>query len=285
MEKLNEQAYTNNFIVFDDDLPVMGTKYHISEINQVKKHNNIKLEFEVDKDNHSDPNAIKIIAIINGIFNNRKYNLGYVPKSVAKSLQNSNLYRYTKPILKSISGYSSHMDENCFGFFNVYFQIIGPENLFFLYNTNYSELEFYLESINESIVSILEVGDKITLWMKRDQSGVIAYTNKNGLAGGMGRVGYVPRFLEKKFIEHFTSGGDFEASVINLQTSSCEIKAVKLSKEWVLQKQEERLQNFHNQVKSQINLPYKPKTSFDLRIHIELYGKEIKKKYRKGNKL
>jgi hypothetical protein len=278
------QAIPSGFVVFDSDMMVAGINHRVKEALTFVKAKNLWLEFERDYTNPSDSNAIKIIgcskALLGGI---ERHFIGFVPRGIAKYISQSKFYDKVQPILSNILA-NDYTVENIFlGNIEIKFHIIGPVELYQTYQTAtaYNELIFHLNSVNRSILQICEVGDIVSLWVKPDKSGVVVFTNKGGLMGGEGKMGYVPRHLQERIIENISKGGLYNSEIISISDESCEIKNQELTPEEVKRIGQEAMDRYYKRIADEISKSYKPKTSFTLDF---LLSDDIeKKKVKKGN--
>jgi|GEM_PF-2307344 len=280
------QAIPSGFVVFDSDMMVAGINHRVKEALTFVKAKNLWLEFERDYTNPSDSNAIKIIgcskALLGGI---ERHFIGFVPRGIAKYISQSKFYDKVQPILSNILA-NDYTVENIFlGNIEIKFHIIGPVELYQTYQTAtaYNELIFHLNSVNRSILQICEVGDIVSLWVKPDKSGVVVFTNKGGLMGGEGKMGYVPRHLQERIIENISKGGLYNSEIISISDESCEIKNQELTPEEVKRIGQEAMDRYYKRIADEISKPYKPKGSFNINFGLMEEVRKSRKKPKNGD--
>lgn len=277
------QEIPKGFVMLDSDVMVAGVNHRIKEALAFVKSKNVWLEFERDASNFSDSNAIKIIGCCKTFWSTKRYFIGFVPKEVAKYISQSKFYDKIQPKLSNILA-NDYTIENIFlGNIEIKFHIIGPLELYQTYQTVYNELIFQLGSVNRRILQICKVGDNVSLWVKPDKSGVVIFTNKGGLVGGEGKMGFVPRHLQERIIENMSKGGDYISEIISIDDESCEIKSKKLTPDEVKKIRQEAKDNFYSRITQEINRPYKPKGSFNINFGLVEEVRKSRKKPKNGD--
>lgn len=112
-----------NYRIYEDSLSIAGISFYKDQAIRFVGAKEHDLQFERDKHNRHDANAIKII----GISKNNHYLLGHVPKEIAAKIEATELFHEIKPRLRRI-----YMSER--GFIDIQFQIIGPNKSNDTYN-------------------------------------------------------------------------------------------------------------------------------------------------------
>lgn len=258
---------------------VSGINYRIKEALAFIKSKNLWLEFERDPSNPSDSNAVKIIGCSKTFWGTERYFIGFLAKGLSKYISQSTFYDKVELRLSSIIANDSTIANVFVGSIEIKFDIIGPVWLYQTYQKAYDELIFHLESVNQSILHICKVRDKVSLWVKPDKSGVVIFTNKGGLVDGEGKIGFVPRYLQERIIENISNGGDYISEIISIDDNLCEIKSKKLTPEEVKKIRQEATKSYYKRIADEILKPYKPKTSFtlDFLINERVEKRRIKK--------
>lgn len=102
--------------IFASNLPVAGMQHRKNEAIQFAQSTNQALEMEREPNNPHDPNAIRL----NGVSNDGKYFIGYLPKELSEQIVATGLYDLLKVRLTRI--YSGTDD-----YLEFHYQILGPK--------------------------------------------------------------------------------------------------------------------------------------------------------------
>ncbi|WP_444933636.1 HIRAN domain-containing protein [Microbulbifer sp. JTAC008] len=77
--------------IFFGAMSVAGVGFRKSEVAKAFDEAEVSLKLEPDPQNAHDPNALKVVALKEGIFRTRKLHIGYVPKEIAKTIAEKNI--------------------------------------------------------------------------------------------------------------------------------------------------------------------------------------------------
>lgn len=125
---LDEQPIPPGFRIFEERLQVMGVTVHKDSLLAFIRGKGHQLSFELEPQNHVDPNAIKIIGHWKGWLRSHSGHIGYVSKEVAKRIAAAGIADRIQPrLLKTYAGTDD--------FVEVLFQIVAPADAFDHYST------------------------------------------------------------------------------------------------------------------------------------------------------
>jgi hypothetical protein len=114
-------AIPNGYKIFFSEMEVAGLNYRMDDFIKLCRSKKAEIDMVPEPRNTHDKNAIKVIAIIKGIFWDKKLHLGYVPRDVAKRIADTGVIDIIKIRLKEI-----WLGDR--GGAKVVFDLVGPKN-------------------------------------------------------------------------------------------------------------------------------------------------------------
>ena len=116
---LSEQEIPEGLQIFEERLDVAGIQHRKNEAVKFVSSKSQWLEFERDKKNKFDINAIKIQGCSKSFLGTKKRFIGFLPSEVAAQVVSFGLEECQPRLLKTYLGDS--------GFVEVKFQVLGPK--------------------------------------------------------------------------------------------------------------------------------------------------------------
>lgn len=124
------------------------------------------------------------------------------------------------------------------------------------------EYIYHVENIDIVELKECKVGDYLKIWFPEDKSLINLY--RLGTYSGIGRVGNITGKFMKTILQHFNSGDDVEAEIIEISEGNCKVKWVVTTAEKIKQETDSNI----SKIKEELSKPYSPKKSFIYELYI-----------------